>query len=600
MCKSRTKFITSILQMKKKREAAGANKRIKRVRFASAAAFLAVVAGAIFILPGLIGHQNKPIRTDSTVAQSQTTQSTASDIGPSASMMAILSIDGIRYSPVIVDRQRLFTDNEPDTMTITAGREIGIVELQIDERGNADVSSVRIFSSIVPKGETVYEWAGYSPEFRVCARDNSGAWRGFERNGFEESLATNRPVSELFDFRGKVVEILISNNYPSEIGRITDRNVIEGLMQELTEQAYFTGNDMGSRIYVDDKLYRLYLRLSDNSITELVVNPESEYGAWIETIMLPAGFVDEISKHVIGSFSMESSNYGNLYAEVDYFLPIDVKGMEIFDDYCMESVWVDGSTGNLYMGSWSKWQWLIADDAKGDIRIEGQDIYYLTVEGSIAHVKFEYSGDQASLYEMVESGADLSQYVTVRETLYSGSFMRLQVRLGDLWALDLDGNLSCKGELVAKGVKTFALDAMGVTYSDGQAIWRRLYHGDTVKLIDTDTVAIAAASVNIYYSPAEGGIWRIRVDGSENQKISDLAAAKMVVREGTMAILERDTGKVYLLYKDRYIFDTIHRADDIDLSLYQRLYYIEGEPGNLESMWYSIESDGSKYKLYLD
>lgn len=57
--------------------------------------------------------------------------------------------------------------------------------------------------------------------------------------------------------------------------------------------------------------------------------------------------------------------------------------------------------------------------------------------------------------------------------------------------------------------------------SDGQAIWRKLYHGDTVKLIDTDTAAIAAAGVNIYYSPAEGGIWRIRVDGSENQKISD-------------------------------------------------------------------------------
>ena len=569
-----------ILQLKKQKETIQ-SKRRKKLVFSAAAVCLVLVVGAIALMTNLI---NWPFQTDD---------------GPSAYETPLLSIDGVLYTP-ISNRSPLFK-LDPAALSVTAGKAIGKVGSSVGADFLSE-DSVGIFANFLKKGTVILEWSGYSPEYRVCARDSSDRLTGLERVGGIGDMSINRPVTDLLDFKGKVAEILICNNNLAEIGRITDRSVIEDLMADFSEHASFVGENKDDAVFVEGQFYRLYLRFADNSITEIVVNKTGGYGNWIESIKLPGGFAAAISEHVLGSMEDEWSNYGNLGANMDpSLLMLDVAGNSLF---MTTSVWADGTTGNLFMGDWGggqiNWQCLLANNAKGDIRIEGQNIYYLTLDGTVARIRFVYSGDEASFYELAESGADLAQFITEREILDYSDIVRLQVRLGNIWTLDQSGTLSCNGEPVAQDVQTFALDATGVSYSDGQAIWRKPYKGDAQKLADTDAVTLAVAGINLYYSPTSGGVWKMRIDGSDNHKVFDLAAKKIVLKLDEIAVLEQNTGKVYLAFRDEQVFDTDYISEDIDLVLYLGLVVIDRETGNLKSVRYSIEWNGTKNELSLE
>ena len=575
-----------ILQLKKQKETI-LSKRRKKLMFSAAAVCLVLIFGAIAVMTHLISW---PFQTDD---------------GPSAYETPLLSIDGVLYTS-ISNRSPLFK-LDPSALSVTAGKSIGKVGSSVGADFLSE-DSVGIFANFLKKGTDILEWSSYSPEYRVCARDSSGILTGLERVGVIGDMSINRPVTDLFDFKGKVSEILICDNYPSEIGRITDRAVIKDLMADFSKHASFVGENKDDAVFVEGQFYRLYLRLADNSITEIVVSMTSGYGNWIESIRLPESFAAAISEYVLGSTSTEAewSNYGNLGANMDPSLPLldDASNFQFNSLFITTSVWVAGTTGNLFMGDWGggqiNWHCLLANNAKGDIRIEGQNIYYLTQDGTVARIRFAYSGDEASFYELAESGADLAQFITEREILDQGDFVRLQVRLGNIWTLDQVGTLSCNGESVAHDVKTFALDAAGVSYSDGQAIWRKPYKGDAKKLADTDAVTLTVAGINLYYSPTSGGVWKMRIDGSDNHKVFDLNAKKIVLKFDEMAVLEQNTGKVYLAYRDDQIFDSGYLSDDIDLVLYLGLVVIDRETGNLKSVRYSIEWNGTEYELSLE
>jgi len=573
-----------ILQLKKQKETVQPKRR-KRLMFSAAAFCLVLVVGAIALMTNLI---NWPFQSDD---------------GPSAYETPLLSIDGVLYTS-ISNRSPLFK-LDPSALSVIAGKSIGKVGSSVGADFLSE-DSVGIFANFLKKGTDILEWSGYSSEYRVCARDSSGILTGLERVGVIGDMSMNRPVTDLFDFRGKVSEILICDNNPSEIGRITDRAVIEDLMADFSEHASFVGENKDDAVFVEGQFYRLYLRFADNSITEIVVNKTSGYGNWIESIKLPEGFAAAISEHVLGSMEDEWSNYGNLGENMDPSLLMldDASNLQFNSLFITTSVWVDGTTGNLFMGDWGggqiNWQYLLADNAKGDIRIEGQNIYYLTQDGTVARIRFAYSGDEASFSKLAESGADLAQFITERDTLDYSDIVRLQVRLGNIWTLDQAETLSCNGEPVAQNVQSFVLDATGVSYSDGQAIWRKPYKGDAKKLTDTNAVTLAVAGINLYYSPTSGGVWKMRIDGSDNHKIFDLAAKKIVMKFDDMAVLEQNTGKVYITNRDDQIIDTGYLSDDIDLVLYLGLVVIDKETGNLKSVRYSIEWNGSEYELSLE
>lgn len=268
---------TYILQLKKEQEITQ-SKRRKRLILSAAAFCLVIVFGAVGLMSNLIRWPFQP------------------NDGPSASEIPTLSIDGVLYTP-ISNRSPIF-NLDPSTLSVTAGKSIG----KVGSKACIDFlagDSVGIFANCLEKDTEILEWSGYSTEFRVCARDSSGSLSGFERIVDNEKMITNRSIADLFDFKGKVEEILICNNTPREIGRIDDPVVIEDLMADFTDQAYFTEESKLDSIYVIDQFYRLYLRFADNSITEIVVNKTNGYGFWIESVKLPEGFAAAVSEHII-------------------------------------------------------------------------------------------------------------------------------------------------------------------------------------------------------------------------------------------------------------------------------------------------------------
>ena len=499
-----------ILQLKRQREATLVKRR-PRILLAAAVASLILVAGVALLLQNLIGW---PYVDNS---------------DPTPSQIKLVSLDGVLYTP-INDRLALF-QMDPASISVKPGQTVGKVA-RPSGADFLDKDSVGIFSNFLPAGTEILEWSGYSPEFRICARDRNGTLTGLERIGIVDGLAANQPVAELLDFPNHVVEILICNNNPSEIGRITDPDVLRSLMTDLADKAYFTGKNQDDMIYVDKQFYRLYLRLADNSVTEVVMNASNGLGEWIESIQLPDGFSEAISKYIIGSTSEEEQDYGSLSAHGDLGILMLPEANGLYQDglYVSEQAWVDGATGRLYLGQPDHWQVQLAGDAAGDVRIEGQHIYYRTTHGRAARILFAYGPDGMSIDERVQAGDDLSSFIKTREILGEGPFVRLQVRLGVIWTLDKDGTLRRDQETVARAVTSFALDPLGVTYSSDGAIWRLPMNGRSVKLAAADAVTMAAADTYLYYSPTAGGLWRMRLDGTDNRKLWDVSAEKTRVQ----------------------------------------------------------------------
>jgi len=299
--------------------------------------------------------------------------------------------------------------------------------------------------------------------------------------------------------------------------------------------------------------------------------------------------------------SEEALDYGSITTRGDlgFLMQPEAQGLYQSGRYVPENAWVDGTTGRLYIGQPLHWWTQLADDAAGDVRIEGQHIYYRTILGQAARILFEYEADESALYQKVQAGYDLSSYVKTREILADGPFIRLQVRMGVLWTLDREGNLRRNGERVAQDVTTFALDPLGVSFSSGGAIWRLRSDGRSLKLTETDAVAMAVADIYLYYSPTSGGVWRVRLDGADNRKLWDLSATKLVHKNSVLAILEKGSGKIYLSGNRAQLLETPYQSTDMDIGLYHGLVFIDQQTGGLISIRYELKWDGANNTVVL-
>jgi len=563
-----------ILRLRSQREAVLAKRR-KRILYAATAASLIFVIGAALLLKNLVGPP-----------------SSNGNPGLAPSEIAIVSHNGTLYEP-INDRLSLFRI-DPNSISITPGPKIGKVA-RSKGFDYLEKDSVGTYSNFLPIDTEILEWTGYSTEFRLCARSKDGTLTGLERISFVDEMRANQSVADLLDFPTHVVEILICNNMPNEIGRITDPDIIKGLMTDMAESAVFTGNNQTDAVYAYREVYRIFLRLADNSVTWFAMHASNGMGDWIETIQLPKGFPQAISEHIIGSTSEEMLDYGSLtaFGDLSFLLLPEAEGLYQSGRYMPENAWVDGTTGRLYMGQPAHWQVQLADDAAGDVRIEGQHIYYRTKQGRAARILFEFEPDGSAIYEKVQAGDDLSSYVKAHEILADGPFVRLQVRLGVLWTLDLKGNLRRNGETVAQTVTTFVIDPLGVTYSSGGAIWRLRSDGRSLKLADMEAVTMAVADIYLYYSPTSGGVWRVRLDGQDNHKMWDLSAQKLVHKHSVLAILEKGSGKIYMSGNEGQLLETPYRSTDVDIGLYHGLVFLDEQTGELKSVRYELTVDDS-------
>ncbi len=246
------------------------------------------------------------------------------------------------------------------------------------------------------------------------------------------------------------------------------------------------------------------------------------------------------------------------------------------------------------MGWYADGYTILAKDAAGFIRIENSDIWYLSTLGDVAHLRFWYPHDQGTFHDAVKAGEDLSGYVTVREVLYEGPFISLQVRNGIVWTLDERGILRRDDEQVAAGVTCFALDPGGVTYGRADGLFRlKSLDNSLIQLADENVTAVASAGIKIYYATDSGEICRVRVDGTENTAVYHLPAVAMQYfygdRKGALAILGRD-GNGYLLYEESTLYLAAENAAgiEVDPNGIAAILYQDGE---LEITWSSHEPE---------
>lgn len=92
----------------------------------------------------------------------------------------------------------------------------------------------------------------------------------------------------------------------------------------------------------------------------------------------------------------------------------------------------------------------------------------------------------------------------------------------------------------------------------------------------------------------------MRLDGADNQRIYDLNARKIVYKNGVLAILERDTDRIFLAPRDRPLVDTPYHSVDLDLGLYPGLVYIDPETGKLATVRYQVKIEDGIDILTLD
>lgn len=478
-------------------------------------------------------------------------------------------------------------------LDIKVGKMLGVVKIDLKGYTGQKDKSV-IGSTMMEPGDEIYEWPGYSEEYRVVGM-HDGKTYAFERNNGEGLVGLQ--ISKWFPDTNKVAEIRICDNQPVELGRITEQSEIKKVLDILLKDSQFIDTKWDDVCKSQDNILRLFLKLSDGSEAKIVLF-ENDVGHWMSFAKLTKGFRSLIESYIIYHAGYENLNYGAICASDNYELrEIDAKTEMGY--YTMASVWV--KKGILYIGNKydTNKQYALANDAAGDIRIEGTNIWYRTTSGSIAHLRFRFPKDESALYDALENKEDLSKHITTRETLYKGPFTALQVRLGIIWTLDEKGTLSKNNVPIAEGVNCFALDGDGVTYGGADGLYRRLSTDSSVKRMANMKVnAIAAAGVNVYYATADGEIRQIRVDGTDDMLIYTMQAVSLSYNNNygssnVLTIIGQDN-KAYMLFNDSKLFCVAENAKKAESSSPSLCVLYE----NGDLILYEFSFDSSKSELY--
>jgi hypothetical protein len=498
--------------------------------------------------------------------------------GEAASSVSLLMYNGILYTGI---------GNSENTL-IPLGKALGTVEIQWHQhRWFDDFYAIR--SNSLEVGDTIYEWEGYSSEFRICAVTSDGAIHGFERwytgdpfgitfaERLEHAVHTmgksipdwirsteetdDGSIPDYFPDAADIVDISIHDTRGNVLNTIDSPEDIRKIVDMFIKESYYdvlTGNEID---WKEDMLF-LYLNLKDGSNIPISLI-DKNHGYWNGEISLPKGFFDLVYSYTVYKADVENLNYGAVCAELDY---TGTQYLEIQDRYTMYPVWV--SNGELRIGHYQGNEYcVLASNAKGCIRVEGTDIWYLTAAGSVSHLSFQYPKEEGSLLIEMKNGADLSPFVTMREVLDEGPFVSLQVRSSVVWTLDTAGNLAKDGKLVEKEVTCFALDGDGVTYGRKDGLFRRGYKDIfSQQVTETEVKAVATAGLYLYYAAQNNWIHKIRVDGLYDTWILNLPVTSLQYsgnQTGGLALMGED-GKAYLLFDDTDLFCVAESVDRVE------------------------------------
>lgn len=437
----------------------------------------------------------------------------------SSGTMAAYQIAHIRWQGVTYELTH-------DTTSIVPGEQLGVVDfcnylscmqtLPDDDPRWSDLSLTA--SNVISVGAAIYACEGYPTTWRICAYGTDGELRIFERNSVSSAgePLVGRRVSELFPAPELVEQIDLHGNSFLQ-AEIHDPAVIAALLNAFREATFIPQEEAKTANAADDIEYRgLSLHLADGSTTGIRLW-NNGVGYWLEYVRIPDGLYEAAAALAIfpgGEPSDLDFDYGGTYAWSAY---LSLDGYKRSTDYTLEAVWVEGSTLFMGMRKEDERYIVLADDAAGDIRVEGIDIYYRTTTGAIARIQYWYPRSQGDFYSELRKGVDMTDYITVHEIVDPGPYVRFQLRLGVRWTLDADGRLARNGEIVAEGVRGFNLDAASVVYATANGAYRRAWDGTVVQLSDTPVTAINTSGLYIYYATETGEVHRVRCDGARDE-----------------------------------------------------------------------------------
>ena len=265
-------------------------------RYAIATGIILLAAACLYALPKLF-----PRNMDASLSE-----------GEAASSISLLMYNGVLY---------IGTSSLENT-TIPLGNVLGTVEIKWHQhRWFDDFYAIR--SNSLKVGDTIYEWEGYSSEFRICGVSSDGTVCGFEcmytgdpfgitfAERLEHAIHTmggsvpdwirskdetrDVLIPEWFPDASDIVGISIHNkqdyflkniDFPEDIQKIVDAFVEGCRYKELT------GNELN---YKDGMLY-LYLKLKDGSNIRIILY-DNTYGNWKGYITLPEGLFDLVNSY---------------------------------------------------------------------------------------------------------------------------------------------------------------------------------------------------------------------------------------------------------------------------------------------------------------
>lgn len=490
-----------------------------------------------------------------------------------------------------------------DATTIVPGEQLGVIEfcsyfsctqaLPDNDPRRRDMSLTA--SNVIPVGAPIYACAGCPTAWRICAYDANGELLVFERESTTsagESL-TGRAVGELFPALAMVEQIDLFDGAGFLLAEIDEPARIAALLTPFTEAVFITRDDAAQMVSDTPAVHRdLVLHLTDGSTTTISLSSRG-WGRWLEYVRLPDGLVEAASALAVfpgGDYDSDYDfDYGNTAAN-----NIGLMG-EYQDDYESFTVWLTGS--RLYLGSshGSNRRVLLTDDAAGDIRIEGLDVWYRTTAGAVARITFACPGI-GSFYSLSNKGVDMTDFITAHEIVDEGPYVRFQLRLGVRWTLDAAGRLARDGVIVAESVRDFNLDADGVVYATADGACRRAGDGTIVRLTDQPVTAIATAGLYVYYATEAGELHRVRCDGAKDTLLGHLACTKLAFTRcnassaDCLAILTAD-GRACLLM-DGTLYTIADGVTDLDAHgpIYLTLTMADGSSttGQLD---YAAQSD---------
>ena len=433
-------------------------------------------------------------------------------------------------------------------------------------------------ATFVPVGARLWSADGWDERLFVCAESEKWGSVDVYTRGYRQSTEdpeTSFPVLP----EGEKLERAVLSGCGD--GVITDASALSHIA-EVLETAFVPYESKIPPLWDGGRTLSvtLYYGTPFGVTIRLYEKPAADgtmLAVWLgnSAMTVPADFFDRLYGYTVYRGNNETLSYGgtSAYRDPVCFVP------EFEDDRAYQAYVsvafrvVDGTLYgcSAYDGMETSALVPLAENVKGFVRAEYENVYYLRADGAAAYLRFSYPyAEIPDFSERVRSGEDMRAYITEEGVLYPGPYERMQVRDGVVWGLSADGGLYRNCELYASGVLCFAVDPDGVSYGTDAGLFRDSSVNGKSCLWKGRVSGVVSGGYTLYFG-CDRELRRICVDGSASERIAKLSVRSMIPPKdgyGPVLMTGVDTdGRGWVVYEiDQayYLFRIPGQADSVE------------------------------------